>query len=460
VPGEFDCDRNTCTFWSEEAYPHLSTVSVRLTPGLKDVAGNGLGADVTWSFQVRDLAWSTPIQPSANRPYYVQVGIAGSGIMHAVWKESPSSVWTKAYTPGFGWGAARKVADTSTTRPVLGVSESGHAVIAWTETISTRSYVKAITSLPGAGWGAATQLGDSLYEMRELALAINAAGEAHVVWSTPYGVSARSWSPSTKWETSKYLGAPSSTNAYGITVGAGPDGRAVAVWVKSGATSGTYALAYAVHAPGTGWGDELAGPTLAGSTVHQYPRMALGADGSGVLAWAATAPVNGVSRKLMYASTWSAGGFSAPQALPSVLSGTTLEASARVAVDGQGQAVVLWTHVPSGATDRHLWAARYVNGTGWQAAQDLDSPVIDADVAMDPSGNAVVLYNRYEGSLARMWTRTHGASGWGTAVAVEKTAAERPQHDPQLKINGQGHRVATWENMTNSVLTSWISHFD
>jgi hypothetical protein len=461
VPGAFDCDRNTCTFWSDDAYPHLSAVSVLLTPGLKDVAGNGLGANVAWSFKVRDLGWSTPVIPSANRPYHVQVGIAGSGIIHAVWREFPSSLWTKAYTPGFGWGAPRKIADTSTAGPLLGVSESGHAIIAWTESLSTRTYVKAITSLPGEGWSAATDLGNSADMMRDLALAINAAGEAHVAWATPYSVAARSWSPSTKWESLKYLGSAGVTSTKGLTVAAGAEGRAVAVWVRGIPSTGALALAYATHAAGSGWGDALPGPSVDEGTSYLYPRLALNAEGSGVLAWASAVTMNGVSRKILYGSSYTgAGGFSAPQTLQNLPSAALQENSARVAVNSQGHAVVTWTQVPVDAVERYLWTARYVSGTGWQTSQSLATAVIDSDVAMDPAGNAIVLYNRYEGSLARMWTRTHDASGWGAAVAVEKTAAERPQHDPQLKINGKGHRVATWENMTNSILTSWISHFD
>ncbi len=463
-PGTLNCVTDTCTFWPEDMFPHLASVAVVVTRGVKDVAGNALAAGTAWTFQIRDWAWSTPMAASTSNPNLVQVGIDGSGRVHLLWSES-STLWRRTYTPGVGWGSGRKIADVHVSSPALAVSESGHAVIMWADQdpVSTDYVMKATVYTPGGTWSAVTQVDRDSRAMRNPTLAIGSTGQAYAIWSTDIMVYAASWSPASGWGPARFMGSTSSESFPGYAVGAEPGGRGVAVWTKRGATAGTYTLVYSIHTPGTGWSGEQVGPSVAGGLTSSYPRMAFGADGTGMLAWTTRQPVSGGTRTHVYASTFtSVAGFGVPQRVQGDANANAFEGFTRVAVDGEGNAIVAWSQFASGASGQsNLWANRYEPGTGWGTAQLLESNIDGLDLGMDASGNATILYNHVEGSLARMWTRRYiVGSGWGGAVSPEPSTSEQAHPQVQLQVNGRGQAVVTWMGRYAGVFSGRVSRFD
>ena len=104
----------------------------------------------------------------------------------------------------------------------------------------------------------------------------------------------------------------------------------------------------------------------------------------------------------------------------------------QVAADGNGNAVVVWAQA-DGSSITHINANRYVAGSGWLTPIRIDSDNANAtspQLAMDGSGNAVVVWTQN----AKIWTNRYTAGvGWGArrpSVAEERAwiAADRRRH--------------------------------
>lgn len=74
----------------------------------------------------------------------------------------------------------------------------------------------------------------------------------------------------------------------------------------------------------------------------------------------------------------------------------------QVGIDASGNAVAVW------GQGSHIWSARYLAGTGWQAPTNIDSAAatINANqprIAVDANGNALAVWERSNGTAADIW---------------------------------------------------------
>jgi hypothetical protein len=117
----------------------------------------------------------------------------------------------------------------------------------------------------------------------------------------------------------------------------------------------------------------------------------------------------------------------------------------KFAFDGAGGAMAVWG-VHDAAND-NLHATRYIAGAGWESNGggviqygDSTSP----ELAVDPAGNAMVVWNQYDGTRHDVRARRYTAGvGWGTAHLIEidnQTADGRPQ----VEADANGNFIAVW----------------
>ena len=89
-----------------------------------------------------------------------------------------------------------------------------------------------------------------------------------------------------------------------------------------------------------------------------------------------------------------------------------------VGMDDNGNAVAVW--VQNDGTDDRMWANRYVAGQGWGTPQVIETNPGDADfarVAVNGDGNAVALWKQFNGVNFDIWANLYVAGqGWGTAT--------------------------------------------
>jgi hypothetical protein len=92
--------------------------------------------------------------------------------------------------------------------------------------------------------------------------------------------------------------------------------------------------------------------------------------------------------------------------------------SPQIAVDARGNAMAVWQQ--SDGQYSYVYASRYVLGTGWsqvmQIATDPGS-AIAPQVAVDASGNAVALWQQFDGRQIQLRASHYAMhSGWGASA--------------------------------------------
>ncbi len=119
----------------------------------------------------------------------------------------------------------------------------------------------------------------------------------------------------------------------------------------------------------------------------------------------------------------------------------------QVAVDPNGNAVAVWQQ--SDGTRYNIWANRYVMGAGWGNASlietDNGSPAERAQVAVDISGSATAVWQQFDGTRRNVWANRYVVgTGWGTAALIESDNAG-PAVEPELAVDAAGNAVAVWQ---------------
>ncbi len=120
--------------------------------------------------------------------------------------------------------------------------------------------------------------------------------------------------------------------------------------------------------------------------------------------------------------------------------------SPQVALDPSGNAVAVWTQ--SDGMRGNTWANRFTPTEGWSVAELLETDdagnAFQAQVALDPNGNAVAVWNQYDGIRFNIWAnRFTPTEGWGVAELLEMDNAGNTE-TPQVAVDPKGNAVAVW----------------
>jgi hypothetical protein len=144
--------------------------------------------------------------------------------------------------------------------------------------------------------------------------------------------------------------------------------------------------------------------------------------------------------------------------------GATDAIEPRIAVNANGHAVAVWIQ-PDG-TEWSVWSSRYTPNVGWSSAEPIESAddyVSGATVAVDASGNAIAVWEKYEGSdssgaLIRLWSnRSVAGGGWGSAQPVG--ALGHVTGDPQLAMDSAGNAIVLWSRFDSNFYTVMYGHY-
>lgn len=205
-------------------------------------------------------------------------------------------------------------------------------------------------------------------------------------------------------------------------------------------------VACGAAAAGPKWQARVA---LSAPPLAVEPDLAISRSGEAVVVWdredgpvCASAPDNPACVHVLEARSRPASGWEAPAELmrPGVGPGP------RVAVNGKGDAVVVWRH-DIGAP-RVLQAAwRPGTSRQWQAPIDLSGagPMGGQDVGLDETGNAIAAWtiDLGGGMIAQAEVRPFVSGSWGAPVTLSR-AGETAVGAPILAVNGAGDAVAVW----------------
>ena len=120
----------------------------------------------------------------------------------------------------------------------------------------------------------------------------------------------------------------------------------------------------------------------------------------------------------------------------------------QVVIDSSGNALAVWTQPDM--SGQNIYSNRYTASTGLWGTPELietdDGTTNFPQIAMDPSGNAIAVWiqdivNHH--IYSNYYTASTGH--WGTAVAVEDNAGDAFD-DPQIAIDPSGNAIAVWNH--------------
>ena len=320
------------------------------------------------------------------------------------------------------------------------------------------------TSQSGPAWTGAQVLENNLlFDSRDPSVAVDGSGNALVAWQRDsggiYDVWAKPLSGSTGWRPEgtieSFLG-----NATSAKVAVSESGTFMVTWdqdVNYGASNAIYVRRWN---PGTDMDEVLRVNDY--NAFSFYPTIALDATGGACIAWMESNVTTGFQEIKSAVYSLAAGEWSVPR----LISTTTTEHAVWpvVAMDPAGNAVVLWAQTADPANGPFsLQAARLVAGLGWSAPMPVGAGAGGVDPIYSLAMNA-------GGAMAAWSETTDGgqsyqvfSSRWTQASEqmespVRVSAASVDAWYPSIGVDAQGNAQLAWAQ-GGEILDLMVSSF-
>lgn len=352
-----------------------------------------------------------------------------------------------------GWGAgdAALAADIG-----VAVNSQGLGLVAWSQR-SNGQVLLRVRWLDGLDSGQTLSTAGDAGAPR---LGFDAAGNALVLWAQNSlgrtSLWARRYSvASGQWSAAHQLSSEAAGSAHLPDLAVDQAGNAIAVWQQDDGRATHF----------DGWLAQYASAADSWSAARRFTdggnsafgvRVALNAEGAGLLAWQqlrgdgtapASQPVDIAVRRLSTAGAWGALGLVNADGLGQPLTAYVFGRLA-LSVNAGGAAAVLWSQRPTLLQPMAVAAALYQPANGWLPAstitRTLNEDSHSPQVALDAAGNAIAVwqqqtdYGAYGGA-----NRYVTGSGWGTAgFFVDSRLGDASA--PSLGMDDQGNASVAW----------------
>jgi hypothetical protein len=263
------------------------------------------------------------------------------------------------------------------------------------------------------------------------AVGVDPKGNAVAAWSlfdgASYRVQARGRSASGTLSSVQDLSAPGQ-DGYGPQVAVDEGGNGVSVWTGFDGANDRIQSTFLLHVQ-----------TLSDAGLDAFdPQVAVDPNGNAVAVWQR---FDGTESRTQARRRSASGTLSSVQDLSAAGQSAN---SPQVAVDPNGNAVVVWS-LFDGTNSRIQARRRSASGT-LSSVQTLSAAGQDAvspQVAVDANGNAVVVWQRYDGTNFRIQARRRAASGNLSSVLTLSEGGQHAQY-PQVAVDTKGNASAVW----------------
>lgn len=241
---------------------------------------------------------------------------------------------------------------------------------------------------------------------------------------------------------------PTNANLGGVALAGDQSG--MVVWEKDG----LYATIMATHfVPGAGDGGTNweAPVNLSSPGCWEYsPQVAMDAYGDAMAVWLDTCGYAIRASLYQPGVGWSSSVTIDQYGSPSF--------SPMVAMDGAGDAFVTWVNWDGAA--HHVYANRYVWGTGWGLPVRVDPTSNDsagANVGIDDSGNAIITWYRNDGGTLHVYAARYSGAAWSAPVLLESSSNYALY--PTVAVDSLGNAVVAWIEW-DGTYNVWGNRFD
>jgi hypothetical protein len=355
-----------------------------------------------------------------------------------------------------GWSRAERIEDQGDppTGAQVALDASGAAVVVWFWGGFADGTIRSRHHTPDAGWGPIEQIDSNETDAFYPALAVDPNGNAVSVWQqageTNRGIWANRYTAGSGWGTAVRVDVEEGDRS-GPQVAIDASGNAIAVWNQSdGARENIWANR---SSPDGSWG--VAQLIETENLGHaSSPRVAMDPDGNATAVW----HQSDGERASIWANRYTpSSGWGVADTIEK-----NDEGEARlpyVAMDPDGNAMVVWHQ--SDGTRFNIWASRY-DGT-WGTPQLIDSDdtgdADTAEVGLDADGRATAVWKQFDGISVGIWAdRYVPGSGWGIAVRIEENDFGDALR-PRLAVSANGDAVAVWLQSDGSRLNVWSNAY-
>jgi hypothetical protein len=367
-----------------------------------------------------------------------QVAIDAAGDTAVVWTDDAAhrivQVATRPSGGAFSTPVNLSAATGDASDPRIAVDQAGDATVVWSWSDGTRQVVQASTRPAGGTFSAAVDLSAAGENASFPQVAVDGAGDTTVVW-TGQTVQASTRSPGGDFS------VPVDVSAAGVDVGSpalGVDtsGETVVAWSRAST------IETAFRSAGGAFGAPV-GVSTAGTPAIS-PEVAIGNDGSAALVWDQPMPSGGVvADEVVEGAARDPGG---AFGLPTDLSAAGIgPGELHVAIDGSGTAIAVWEQLASGSASAQF-SVRPPGGSFAAATSFPETQITDPDVAMNPAGEAVVVWSGIDpafGNFAIQGVTRPAGGAFSTPARV--SAGGQNAFGPTVAINSAGDAFATWE---------------
>jgi hypothetical protein len=340
------------------------------------------------------------------------------------------------------WSAPQRVAVERTAQFSslrLAVGPDGRALLVWASRRPEYA-IRAVDIAPDGTLGTPRRISPAGDRASGPQVGIGRDGEAIVAWRSGRAAN-RSVRAATRAAGAASFGAPVRISPLGgrsllTGLDMGPDGTAVAAWVRRAA--GQWRVQAAERAPGGAFGAvrTLSGPGAGAASV------AVGGDGSRIVVWDRAPAAGGAVVELVTAAP--GGSFAARQRV----SGSARAFAPRVATDAAGGAVVSWAEV-LGRTQRLRAVTRTTSAAAFGPPATIargTSPragFSEAEVAL-AAGRAWATWSDFgaDPTVVRV-ARTDATGLWGPGERVSDTRSAA--FTPEIRAAGE-RAVVIWDD--------------
>jgi uncharacterized membrane-anchored protein len=287
-------------------------------------------------------------------------------------------------------------------------------------------------------------------------VAIDSNGNAIAVWDQINGgwfsILANRYISGTGWGTATLIETDNVNNAFNPRLAMDSNGNAIAVWSQSDGTR--YNIWSNRYVVGTGWGTRTLIETDTGSASS--PQVAIDSSDNAIAVWYQS---DG-TRNNIWSNRYVVGtGWGTATLIETDNTGSAN--SPQVAIDSSGNAIAVWYQ--SDGTRCNIWSNRYVVGTGWGTPTLIETATGEADVsvqvAIDLSGNAIAVWEQFDGTRYNIWSNRYVVgTGWGTAQLIE-TDNISDAYQPWVAINSSGNAIVVWCQSDGTRYNIWANRF-
>ena len=340
---------------------------------------------------------------------------------------------------------------------VTGENVGGTKIYAKLDGIKSNHAPITVTEFLGPKWGTAELIETGYGSAYPPQVGVDGSGNAVAVWyqweDSLYNIWSNRYVAGSGWGTAERIETDDSGDAEWPQVGIDGSGNAIAVWQQYDSTrNNIWANRYVV---GTGWGTAQLIETDSGNALR--PQVGIDGNGNAIAVWYQW---DG-SMYSIWANHYVAGtGWGAAQLIETNNSGDAYQQ--QVNVNGSGNAVVVWRQ--RDGTRYDIYSNHYVSGVGWGTAQLIETDNSgDAgfpQVGIDGSGNAIAVWHQYDGARNDIWSNRFVVGiGWGTAQIIE-TDSGNALH-PQVGVDGNGNAIVVWgqDDGTGTRYNVWSNRY-